>query len=163
MGPIQAVKTCMRKYVTFSGRASRSEFWWFVLFVMIVPVIPSYFAYGMDGIGPTRKIGLVPSLGTGETITELLIFLVTFLPLISVMVRRLHDTGRSGYWLLGYYLAVVAVLAVFFISYRSSESSFNIAIGVLVFLFAMQVYFLLDKSEPGRNVYSQDADVGIFE
>ncbi|MHB8379357.1 MAG: DUF805 domain-containing protein [Acidimicrobiales bacterium] len=72
-----AVVTCLRKYVTFSGVASRSEFWWFFLFEGI-------------GYGILRAIN-VPTLVSFWS-------LALFLPALAVNVRRLHDTGRSGWW-----------------------------------------------------------------
>lgn len=78
-----AVVTCLKKYVTFSGVASRSEYWWFSLF---------------EGIGylVLRAIN-APSLVSFWT-------LALFLPGLAVNVRRLHDTGRSGWWYLAWIL-----------------------------------------------------------
>ena len=72
-----AVVTCLKKYVIFSGVASRSEFWWFFLFEGI-------------GYGILRAIN-VPALVSFWG-------LALFLPALAVNVRRLHDTGRSGWW-----------------------------------------------------------------
>ena len=71
-----AIVTCLSKYATFTGRASRSEFWWFFLFQTLVSV-----AAGMFGDGFSGLIGL--SL---------------LLPSIAVATRRLHDIDRSGWW-----------------------------------------------------------------
>ena len=81
----EAVKTCFSKYVDFSGRAPRSEFWWFVLFVIIVSVV-------------ALLIGLNTLFG-----------LAMLLPSIAVTVRRLHDTDRSGWW---YLLVFVPLLGI---------------------------------------------------
>ena len=82
-----AVRTCFQKYVTFSGRAQRSEFWWFALFNLVGSFV----------------LGLVDAIlfGWASDDPQFLngIFgLVMFLPSISVAVRRLHDTDRSGWW-----------------------------------------------------------------
>ncbi|MDA8051774.1 MAG: DUF805 domain-containing protein [Rhodospirillales bacterium] len=80
-----AVSTCFRKYAVFGGRASRAEFWWFVLFSLL-----SYLAVAIVG-------GILAGL-RGRQLLSLLWWLVLFLPYISVEVRRLHDIGRSGWW-----------------------------------------------------------------
>ncbi|KEO52725.1 DUF805 domain-containing protein [Thioclava pacifica] len=88
-GPIEAVKVCFRKYATFKGRASRSEYWWFILFVAIASVIGEFAegAMGSDGAAINGVIAIA-----------------TFMPSISAQVRRIHDTNRSGWWVGGYWL-----------------------------------------------------------
>lgn len=70
---MESAKTCLRKYIDFNGRASRSEYWWFVLL--------------------TFGVSFIPLIGW-------LIRLVLLLPSLSVQVRRLHDMNRSAWWLL---------------------------------------------------------------
>ena len=84
MSPATAVKTCLRKYVDFSGRASRSEFWWFVLFYVLAGAV----AFGVDAAARTPGI------------IYLVVVLGLVLPGLSAEFRRLHDTGRSGWWIL---------------------------------------------------------------
>ena len=72
----QAISTCFSKYVTFTGRASRSEFWWFFLFQIIVMVIASFLGDVVSGI----------------------VSIALLLPAFAVGARRLHDVGRSGWW-----------------------------------------------------------------
>ncbi|HEY1428858.1 MAG TPA: DUF805 domain-containing protein [Candidatus Tumulicola sp.] len=105
------------KYVVFSGRARRSEYWYFVLF-------NSLFALAWAFL-----VGFCGSLG-GENRTMMRIFvelvpLATLLPTIAVSIRRLHDTGRTGWW---YLLALVPILGsivliVFFIEEGPSEEN----------------------------------------
>lgn len=73
-----AVRTCLKKYSTFSGIASRSEYWYFYLFV---------------------AIGNLVFLLTGLLALRILWVLAFLLPNLAVSVRRLHDTGRSAWWL----------------------------------------------------------------
>lgn len=84
----QAISRCLSNYATFSGRASRSEFWWFVLFQILASIAASMVSellYGLVGLGL-----LLPALAAGS--------------------RRLHDIGKSGWWQLvmltgiGYFL-----------------------------------------------------------
>jgi uncharacterized membrane protein YhaH (DUF805 family) len=79
-----AVRTTLTtKYATFSGRARRSEFWFFVLFQAILGVVAS----------------LIDTIIPGQTpIVGYLISLALLVPGLAVGARRLHDTGRSGWW-----------------------------------------------------------------
>jgi len=91
-----AVKTCFSKYVTFSGRAQRSEFWWFALFTIVVNFIltivdSTLFGTVTTGAGSFQAQTDMPFLSG-------IFGLAVFLPSISVAVRRLHDTDRSGWW-----------------------------------------------------------------
>jgi len=88
----EAISTCFRKYATFSGRANRPEYWYFVLFVFIVSMAISL-ATGFDQEEPSVASGLW-SLGT-------------FLPSLAAVVRRLHDTGRSGWWWLIVFIPLI--------------------------------------------------------
>ena len=82
-----SIKTCFKKYADFSGRASRSEFWWFELFLFIGAIVTiiidtMMLGYTFEDKGPINIIFSV----------------VTFLPAIAVGARRLHDINRSGWW-----------------------------------------------------------------
>ena len=104
---VEAIKSGLSKFVTWKGRASRSEFWFFFLFVMLSLIVASI----IDGIlGTTIKTvnpltGLEQSAGYGYV--YMLVGLALLLPNISVMVRRLHDTGRSGWW---YWIALIPLI-----------------------------------------------------
>lgn len=79
-----AVASCMRNYVTFSGRAPRAEFWWFLLLTFVVQIVLSV----LSGAAPPVMVIYVIAM------------LVLFLPSLAVYVRRLHDIDRSGWWVL---------------------------------------------------------------
>ncbi len=93
-----SVKTCLSKYTTWQGRASRSEFWFFYLFMLVCLAV----AAAIDHLlGTTFKFdnpanGAEVSIGYGYVYA--LVGLGLMLPQLAVMVRRLHDTGRSGWW-----------------------------------------------------------------
>ena len=72
----EAIQTCFRKYADFRGRATRSEYWWWVLFVVIVSLVAQVIG---DVVAALVNLGLL-------------------LPSITTTARRLHDTGRSGWW-----------------------------------------------------------------
>ena len=83
----EAISVCFLKYVGFSGRASRSEFWYWVLFSILAGIV-------------TGLIDLV-FFGVDNDFSPInsLFSLATFMPSLAVAFRRLHDTGRSGWWL----------------------------------------------------------------
>jgi len=72
----QAISSCLSNYATFSGRASRSEFWWFFLFQVLASLAASMLSEKLSGL---VSLGLL-------------------LPALAVGARRLHDIGKSGWW-----------------------------------------------------------------
>ena len=76
MDLVSAVKSCLGQYAGFSGRAPRSEFWWFFLFQVVVMIVASFFGDVVSGIAS----------------------LALLLPALAVGARRLHDIGRTGWW-----------------------------------------------------------------
>jgi len=93
----QAVSECLSKYAGFSGRAMRSEFWWFFAFNVLVSIVAS----GVDMSffdSHTFRVGYGtgPDQGPAGTLSTILLFL----PNLAVGARRLHDIGRTGWWLL---------------------------------------------------------------
>ena len=90
-----SIKTCFKKFSDFNGRASRSEFWYFYLFGIIV-----YF------------VGMLISVQAPFFFGVLIIFgFVIFVPALAVTARRLHDTGRSGWWQLTAYIPYIGIIA----------------------------------------------------
>jgi len=83
----QSISYCFSNYANFNGRARRSEFWWFFLFVLIAQVVVQ------------TLVALV--VGTDSVLYSLLVFvlaIVLAIPLYAAGSRRMHDTGKSG-WL----------------------------------------------------------------
>lgn len=124
MSFVDAIKTCFGKYATFSGRAARSEFWYFALFYFIVATVLSVADTALFG---AREVAMMAADGfdTGMNFSMAwqpqplsgIFMLIMLLPSISVAVRRLHDTNRSGWW---YWIALIPfigfiVLLVFFV------------------------------------------------
>lgn len=79
----EAISDGFSKYATFSGRSSRSAYWWWILFYVLVVIGASI----IDAAAKTPVIAV-------------LVWLAFFLPNLAVLVRRLHDTDRSGWWVL---------------------------------------------------------------
>lgn len=109
----------LKKYAVFQGRARRQEYWYFFLFNIVIAI-----ALGMlDGILDTPG---TPESGLLSTLYSLAILV----PSIAVGVRRLHDSGRKGWWML------IGLLPL---------------IGALVLL-----YFFIQDSQPGSNEYGEN-------
>lgn len=130
MGFGQSITTCFTKYLRFAGRAQRSEFWYWILFYVILEFVAGILdvvlgtnrAYStgqyIDGVAVTYSVGYLQTI----------VLIILFLPTVSVAVRRLHDTGKSGWW---WWLGVICCF-----------------IGSIVLF----IFYLLD-SEPGTNRY----------
>jgi uncharacterized membrane protein YhaH (DUF805 family) len=104
----QAVKSGFSHYVTFSGRAFRSEYWLWVLFTAIgglATVILDSAIFGYDpGVSPLNGI----------------FDLVTFLPSLALAARRLHDSDRTAWWLLLVLTGIGAILLIVWFCFRGT-------------------------------------------
>src|SRR5262245_9430437 len=96
---VDAVKACFVKYADFNGRATRSEYWWLFLAVLLGSAVASL-------ISPR---------------VYALFALVTLLPMIATGARRLHDTNRSGWWQLLALVPFGVILVIFFLAQSSRE------------------------------------------
>lgn len=133
MSPIAWALRPLKNYGNFSGRASRAEFWWFFLFLMIGYIVMWIALFAFIGIAagasspnrsPWALFGVFGVLG----IFMLLFWLAMLIPVIAVQVRRLHDTDRSGWWLGAFYL-LYAVYAVVLIGSLGRMMSAGLAAG----------------------------------
>ncbi|MBR3902684.1 MAG: DUF805 domain-containing protein [Akkermansia sp.] len=108
---INALTCCLKRYTKFEGRASRSEFWYWVLSTFIIGFV----------------IGFVGVLTVGEEVTNVILNilqLALLLPGLAVAVRRLHDTGRSGWNLLWTFLPLIgAIILIIFYCQASREAN----------------------------------------
>ena len=108
----------LRQYAVFTGRARRKEYWFFVLFYILI-------AIGLGFIDSTLGLG-----SESYGLLSGLFGLAMLLPALGVAIRRMHDTGRSGWWVL-----------VSFIPF----------VGWLIF-----IWFATRDGEPGPNAYGPD-------
>jgi uncharacterized membrane protein YhaH (DUF805 family) len=103
MGFTDAIKTGFQKYIGFSGRAARSEYWYWVLFLLLLQIVAwlidmTLFGFNTTGVNP---IGSILSLAT-------------LLPSVAVSVRRLHDIDRAGWWVLLSFIPVIGWIVVIY-------------------------------------------------
>jgi DNA-binding CsgD family transcriptional regulator len=90
MSFLEAIRVCLTKYAEFNGRAGRAEFWWFMLFVVLVAGALLYVSEALSSI----------------------FLIAVLLPLLAVGARRLRDIGKSGWWLLMWLVPVGGLVAL---------------------------------------------------
>lgn len=93
---IESIKAVLTNYAGFTRRASRSEFWWFYLFTVLVSLVFSTLSGGNTG----SFFGIIGTL----------VSLAILVPSLAVSVRRLHDIGRSGWYLLFAFIPLVGII-----------------------------------------------------
>ncbi|MDV7142043.1 DUF805 domain-containing protein [Tropicimonas sp. TH_r6] len=171
MGLIEATRTCFSKYATFSGRASRPEFWWFMLTYAICMGVASFLdisAFGetVSTVASTETEAGSTAAANVEVTTrhhpvQSITWLVFFLPLLAAAWRRMQDTGRPGSVLLLPIIISLAAGIFLFLGVlgfsllemigldgqvlRALASAMGIAglIGSLVLLLAMRILILV--------------------
>ncbi|SDE10453.1 Uncharacterized membrane protein YhaH, DUF805 family [Paracoccus isoporae] len=141
MSMVDAIRAVYSKPFTFSGRARRAEYWWYMLFYVLVS-----FVLGFVEVAA----GISPDADTPGPISSVFA-LANFLPGLAVNVRRLHDVGRSGWWLLA--PAVPAILAI---SMTAVTAGLMAPIGMILLIGTLVIYLLIfvwtvTRSHPGTN------------
>ena len=94
-----SIKICFSKYATFSGRASRSEFWLFQLFTFLGSIVTLIIDVMILGF----------SLDDASSPTNLIFLLIVMIPSVAVGCRRLHDLNKSGWWQI-LYLTIIGII-----------------------------------------------------
>ncbi|WP_114967154.1 DUF805 domain-containing protein [Alkalilacustris brevis] len=144
-----AVSACLRRYFGFSGRASRSEFWYFVLFGFLASFTASILDVMLFGVADeTAPLSALVGLGL-------------FFPQLAVTFRRLHDTGRSGWWVGWVFFGPLLVtLAFAAVSGGGVLVTPDAAMGLMLLfmigwfaIFLLILIFLCQRGDPGPNRY----------
>jgi uncharacterized membrane protein YhaH (DUF805 family) len=117
----------LKKYAQFQGRSRRSEYWYFALFHVLIALAVIVPAIIFIAIGASSHNSIVTGLGVVLYLAYFAFSLALLVPSVAVTVRRLHDTGRSGWW---YFIALVPFA------------------GPIILL-----VFLCSDSQPGDNLY----------
>lgn len=166
-----AIRTCFSKYVTFSGRASRPEYWWFFLFLVLASAVAGVidWMFFTQTVTVTTDAGSATAARSNQPVQGLF-GLVTLLPHLAVAWRRMHDTGRSGFYVLFPLLLSVAAglillfgigLAEAFASGGSMDILFTrltllVLIPTVIVLMIsplLVLWWLSRPSQPGTNDY----------
>lgn len=98
----KSISTCFAKYADFKGRAARPEYWWFILFTTLI-------SWGATLVGG--------GIGSG------LWSLIVLLPSFAAATRRLHDTGRSGWWQLLYFTIIGGIFVIVWLASKGAEEA----------------------------------------
>ena len=120
MGFSEALRSFWGNYRNFKGRARRSEYWLVQLFL----VVTNLAAAGIDFVLMDGDVERFIANGGGG-IVGLIWILATIVPAIAVLVRRLHDTGRSGWWALIGFVPVAGAIALLVFTVADSEAQQN--------------------------------------
>lgn len=107
----------LKKYAVFKGRARRSEYWYFVLFNFLILLVLGFVDGALNLTAEDSGFGLLSGIYN----------LAVVIPSLAVGVRRLHDTGRSGWWLL---ISLVPIIGTILL-----------------------IVFFIGESQPGKNQY----------
>jgi len=142
----EAISVCFNKYVTFSGRASRSEYWYFFLFCILLGLATA--VVDMVIFGVANELSPVNALTS----------LALFLPSLAVAVRRLHDTNRSGWWIGGFwpgllgFAVVIGMIAAANPYAGDAIGGLFAVLGIVFLVYSIALLvFLCQRGNPGQN------------
>ena len=164
---------CLNQYFDFKGRARRKEYWMFYLWVLIIEVViyglSLLLGGGIPGVGFDESVPpeLMPrNVGMGMFFSGLITLygLALFIPQLAVTVRRLHDTGKSGWLLLLIYtLIMVGSALLFYYSFSAIENGpetpmtlFWIGLSIIIAVTIWFIALMVKKGDIGRNKYGED-------
>ncbi len=148
MGFTDAIRKCLRDWITFSGRAPRSEFWWFYLFFALYAVVAALIIGFLASIGSETLVvvvGIVLGIG-GAWI---------YIAQISATVRRLHDRNLSGWWLGGF--VILNVVQGGLDAGAGESSALALILALLVFIGGITLLVVnIMRGTQGPNRYGPD-------
>lgn len=105
----------LKKYAVFDGRAGRQEYWFFILFNILISMALGYVDWLTGNINPETGLGVLSGIYA----------LGVMIPGMAVSVRRLHDTGRSGWWLLITFVPVIGAIIFIYFMVLDSNPEIN--------------------------------------
>ena len=120
MGLSEALSSFWSNYRNFKGRARRSEYWFIQLFLVVTNLAAAVIDFVLMNGDVERFIA-----NGGGGIVGLIWILATIVPAVAVLVRRLHDTGRSGWWALIGFVPVAGAIALLVFTVADSEARQN--------------------------------------
>jgi uncharacterized membrane protein YhaH (DUF805 family) len=147
--------TVLRNYAVFSGRARRKEYWMFALFNIIFFIV----AMIIDNILGTKfEMNGMP-LHYGYVYT--LYGLAVLIPGLAVLVRRLHDIGKSGWFALGFFISIIILYVILFAIKRFGNPILILFPAIAIFALAIWILVLVcTDSEMGENQYGLNPKEG---
>jgi uncharacterized membrane protein YhaH (DUF805 family) len=164
MGPISAVASCYKNIVTFSGRARRAEYWWFFVFLVLVNIGIQVAVVVQILRDPTLAVAIQDPQRLHLWLKEndgllsyswgwaLAYFVLAWLPQLSVTVRRLHDTNRSGwFFFMPTVVAIAAVVASFFVGLGTGAAGMPLFLLIMSAPLVAMIWFLVVLCLPGTQ------------
>ena len=152
MGFVESIKTCLSKYFVFSGRATRSEYWWFYLFYVLTALSAHSLDVYLIFDGSWSRALNSEWGGAFENIA----YLSLIIPSIAVAFRRLHDVNISGWWVSGLFIFAITTGILWGII----EDLFPDLLSLIFLLFAVLAgymilifYWTIKKSDKSSNKY----------
>ena len=149
----ESIGRAFSQYFTFSGRASRAEYWWFILFTMLLSFAAAILDVGFNAPGAADGSGPISAI----------VALVTLFPSLAVASRRMHDTNHSAWWVFAPFLLML--LGVFFAvmgaaSSMESGGGLGVLAGIAMLtagiMVLIQLVFLLTRGNEGDNRFGPD-------
>lgn len=116
------VDTVKNRYAKFDGRATRSEYWYFILFNFII----SFIAVLLDRVVINPMLGATPEQAQQGGFLQIIIALALLIPSIALGVRRLHDIGKSGWWILVGLIPIIGFIVLIYFYVQDSQAGNNI-------------------------------------
>ncbi|NRA99739.1 MAG: DUF805 domain-containing protein [Rhodobacteraceae bacterium] len=117
---LTAFRNGLGNYANFQGRASRPEYWWWILLIFLLFIVLGL----IDAFVVAPMLGFGPGEDSGRPLS-LLVSLGLFLPNLALGIRRLHDTNRSGWWILIGLIPLIGVLVLLYFYTRPSDEGEN--------------------------------------
>ncbi len=116
------IDTIKNRYAKFDGRATRSEYWYFILFYFIFSII----AATLDSLVINPMLGASSTEAGQGGILQMIFALGLLIPSIALGIRRFHDIGKSGWWMLIGFIPVLGLLALIYFYVQDSQSGSNL-------------------------------------
>ncbi len=114
---------CLKNYANFSGRARRSEFWFFILFHFIFMIALGFLSSFFDEFFIAKDDS--NDLGSLPMILYLIYIVAMLIPTFAVTVRRLHDMGKSGTWFFIYFVPLIGGIWLLVLLFSDSQPGIN--------------------------------------
>jgi uncharacterized membrane protein YhaH (DUF805 family) len=139
-----------KKYAVFTGRAQRAEFWYFTLFNIIIGFVLGFLDGALGLYDSQREIGILSGIYS----------LAVFIPSLAVSVRRLHDIGKSGWWLL--FFMILMIFIPFLTGVMAAWLQINafnfigIIISEIIVIYLLLIVWFATDSQPGENKYGKN-------
>jgi len=116
------IETIKNRYAKFDGRATRSEYWYFILFYFIFSIIAAI----LDSLVINPMLGASSTEAGQGGILQMIFALGLLIPSLALGIRRFHDIGKSGWWILIGFIPILGLLALIYFYVQDSQAGSNL-------------------------------------